>query len=647
MKKSDLLSTCRQVPRAALCATVLLACSGLGSVVEAGVINVPPGGSIHDAIDGAVNGDVIQLEQGSYLLTETIIFDGNDLSNITLRGAPLVDGLPVTSIDGNQSIRVIEFQNGIDVVLENVRIINGRTPQEEEYGGGLLCVKSTLTLNHCVVEDNWSFKRGGGLYCSESTLAVNNSSFFCNEANTANTSSEGGGVYCAASYTNMTNCTFRLNTASAGGGVANYGAGINSDVYSTFSHCEFDRNEALPDTASQGFNGQGGGMWSNSPNADDCDDPFVVTVEDCLFKNNTAGGNGGASYQAGVTGNYAGCTFDENHAGVAELTSPSGSGGAVYGTKQRNRTYTDCTFNNNTAASSGGALFHRYIVPCQKEAFSVAIESCTFTGNVAGDLGGALYNKGQEATINNSNFFSNLASGGGGLYHFEGAMELHGCKFQNNTATVNDGGGMYIIVIPFQPLVVTDTVLTDNMAHVDGGGVYVEGGLQASATFTSCNLSSNSAEGAGGGMFFDNGGVSTIEDCNVVECSAADGGGGIFFPAGSGAGTGESSKCSKYTLTNSKICGNSSGQSSSEQTENCCIDGGGNCITACCLDCGLDPYCPSDFNGDLIVDGFDLTFVLNDWGCTGDECSGDLNQDGDVNGPDLAIILATWGLCDC
>ena len=646
MKKTDLLSACRQVARGALCATVLLACSGLSSVVEAG--DVPSGGSIQDAIDLAVNGDVIQLAEGSYLLTETIIFDGDKLSNVTLRGV-LDDGLPVTSIDGDQSksIRVIEIQNGIDVVLENVRIINGRTPQAEEYGGGLLCVDSTLTLNHCVVEDNWSFIRGGGLYCSESTLAVNHSSFFSNEANTARTDSKGGGVYSKASYTNMMNCTFRQNTASAGGGVANYGGGMNSDVYSTFSHCEFDRNEALPDTASAGFNGQGGGMWSDSPNSSMCVDPFVVTFEDCLFTNNTAGGDGGASYQAGVTGNYAGCTFDENHAGVTAF--PSGSGGAVFGTKQRSRTYTDCAFNNNTAATSGGALFHEYRVPCE-ESFSVTIESCTFSENVAGGPGGAVYGTMQQVVIFNSNFFSNQGSNGGGLYHAEGGMELQGCKFENNTATgepLSSGGGMYIDVIPFQPLVVMDTVLTDNMAHLDGGGVYVTGGVQASATFTSCNLSSNSVGGSGGGMFFDNGGVSTIEDCTVVECSAAEGGGGIFFPPGSGTGTGGSSSCSKYTLINSTICGNSSGQSSSEQTENCYIDGDGNCITACCLHCDLDPYCPIDFDGDSIVGGSDLAVLLGDWGCTGDECVGDLNQDGAVNGQDLAIILSVWGPCDC
>ena len=130
-------------------------------------------------------------------------------------------------------------------------------------------------------------------------------------------------------------------------------------------------------------------MWSNSTNSNDCDDPFVVTVENCQFTNNTAGGDGGASYQAGVTGNYAGCTFDENHAGVAELTFPSGSGGAVFGTKQRSRTYTDCAFNSNTAVTSGGALCHEYLDDCE-ETLSVAIESCTFSENVAVGLGGAV-----------------------------------------------------------------------------------------------------------------------------------------------------------------------------------------------------------------------------------------------------------------
>lgn len=49
---------------------------------------------------------------------------------------------------------------------------------------------------------------------------------------------------------------------------------------------------------------------------------------------------------------------------------------------------------------------------------------------------------------------------------------------------------------------------------------------------------------------------------------------------------------------------------------------------------------PGDLNGDGVVDGFDLTIVLSNWGGSG---SGDANNDGTVNGFDLTLVLSAWG----
>lgn len=53
------------------------------------------------------------------------------------------------------------------------------------------------------------------------------------------------------------------------------------------------------------------------------------------------------------------------------------------------------------------------------------------------------------------------------------------------------------------------------------------------------------------------------------------------------------------------------------------------------------PHIPSDLNGDGVVDGADLGFVLSAWGaCAG--CPADLNHDGDVNGADMSALLSAW-----
>lgn len=56
------------------------------------------------------------------------------------------------------------------------------------------------------------------------------------------------------------------------------------------------------------------------------------------------------------------------------------------------------------------------------------------------------------------------------------------------------------------------------------------------------------------------------------------------------------------------------------------------------------PECPADVNGDLLVDGNDLSLILGSWGsCTG--CAADINDDGQVDGNDLSIVLGAWGVC--
>ena len=54
-----------------------------------------------------------------------------------------------------------------------------------------------------------------------------------------------------------------------------------------------------------------------------------------------------------------------------------------------------------------------------------------------------------------------------------------------------------------------------------------------------------------------------------------------------------------------------------------------------------EPPCTPDYNGDGIVDGVDLAFLLGNWGLS----AADLDGDGTTSGSDLAIVLANWGLC--
>ena len=59
-------------------------------------------------------------------------------------------------------------------------------------------------------------------------------------------------------------------------------------------------------------------------------------------------------------------------------------------------------------------------------------------------------------------------------------------------------------------------------------------------------------------------------------------------------------------------------------------------------ECTSDPCgCLGDLNGDLVINGADLTIMLGYWNLSG----ADLNEDGTTNGADLTILLGAWGPC--
>ena len=55
--------------------------------------------------------------------------------------------------------------------------------------------------------------------------------------------------------------------------------------------------------------------------------------------------------------------------------------------------------------------------------------------------------------------------------------------------------------------------------------------------------------------------------------------------------------------------------------------------------------CPSDLNGDSLVNGADLGQMLGVWGPCPALCPADLDNDGLVSGSDLGLMLGAWGVC--
>ena len=172
-----------------------------------------------------------------------------------------------------------------------------------------------------------------------------------------------------------------------------------------------------------------------------------------------------------------------------------------------NPNITHCTFQNNSAAVGGGAVWLS-----GTETSNPHITNCTFQNNRANgyDGGGAMYlsDYTNNADITDCTFQNNRADGGGGgadnLPRLTGDAHITGCTFQNNSAAGDGGGGgavslsestadAYITHCTFQ------NNTADDYGDGDGGAISLSGST-GDAHITDCAFQNNSASYAGGAV---------------------------------------------------------------------------------------------------------------------------------------------------
>jgi hypothetical protein len=312
-------------------AAALLVFCLFSTVAEAGstTYNVRANGDIQAAIDGAQNGDTIQLAAGTYNITTTIDPGGKQ---VTIIGTVDGNGAPTSILDGGNpvggtsGVRVLICQNGetSTTVFENLVIQNGYTSSD---GGGMYNTSSSPTLTNCAFTSNSADYKGGGMLNYSSSPTLTNCTF---EGNAAY--DYGGGMYNYGSSPNLANCTFESNSASdSGGGMVN---ALNCSP--TLTDCTFTSNSA---------NNSGGGMV----NALNCSS----TLTNCTFTSNSAGNFGGGMHNSSSSPTLTGCNFCGN-------TSASGNaninGDAIDGSSSGNLLLLNCNtgdVNFDLAINSG------------------------------------------------------------------------------------------------------------------------------------------------------------------------------------------------------------------------------------------------------------------------------------------------------
>ena len=150
----------------------------------------------------------------------------------------------------------------------------------------------------------------------------------------------------------------------------------------------------------------------------------AVIIVNCVFTENESQWSGGAMMAAGdVNLSLGGCQFTGNTANT----------GAALGLGVGSTTVaTGCTFADNVATASGGAVF----LGAAGEPAYAAFVSCIFSGNTAAHYGGAILAEEGDPILMGCRFEGNSAAWSGGALYLMGHLAMHNCVSVRNSAGV-------------------------------------------------------------------------------------------------------------------------------------------------------------------------------------------------------------------
>lgn len=269
-------------------------------------------------------------------------FQGNETS-LSQRNPKLY----VTRLSGNIGSSTLKTDNTYSVVkisgyVNNPVIIDGLTisdgynnagsSQGANQGGGIYISQySSITLNNCIVENNFAASNGGGIYSENGTSLIQNSIIRNNKA-------AAGGGFCSfqPNEDKIYNCLFLNDTAnSAGGGMYCNNGQIN------VANCTFSKNHSNPTSSPSLLHGSAFAFLYGSAGA-------AYRFNNCIIWNNTPFNNnqvavnsfGRASYNlfqgAGfgtntITGNPGFVNEALDNYAISSSCSPAVDAGTVLG----------------------------------------------------------------------------------------------------------------------------------------------------------------------------------------------------------------------------------------------------------------------------------------------------------------------------
>lgn len=376
-----------------------------------------------DALGGG--GDVTFTADCSITLSNTITIDSD--TTIDTQGHSV-------TINGGAGILVFEVASGITFTSLGLTIAGGQNTN----GGGLYINQgATVVLSNCTLRGNSAIGTNGVAGANGSNSSTGNGGNGRNA--TAGVAGLGGAIFNLGNLT-LLNCTFATNSATGGNG-GNGGNG-GSGYF----------NGGNGGNAANGSTGLGGAIYNLG----------TLMLTNCTLSGNVAtGGNGGLGGTNGGGGSFAGLPGSGAAGGAA-------SGGGIYSPSAQSITVIACTFSGNTAQGGNGTTG------------GMQDSGNGITGARGADsAGGGIWTI--AATVTNSTFFNNNATGGAGGNGGDGSWNAgNGGNGGNGT-----GGGIYN----------TGMVVVVNCTFSTCGAIGGTNGLAGSGAFSGSNGSKGGSRG--------------------------------------------------------------------------------------------------------------------------------------------------------
>lgn len=348
------------------------------------------------------------------------------------------------------------------------------------------------------------------------------------ESNTANRSL----IYVAGGTLTLTTGSIlqNNNTYLEGGGV--YLTGNISYVNTLV----MNSNAIIQDCYSRASGGAIMGAFRN--NADS-----ITISGNAVIQNNQALSGGGIyvrSYVQNVSGT---CTITDNVQIIENTASGTGGGITLSGFRDGNSTPVNFTLGGNVNVSSNTAVHGAglYFFGANTGDNFTITDSATILHNMATGNGGGVYYTfplgNGEVNIIGGRIESNSAAIGGGIFITSatgGNFTFNNTFIDNNVATVNSGGGIFIqntSAINPTSVTINNTEIESNQCAVQGGGLYyITGDSPFTLTINGSTIESNHADTNGGGILLGSTGGGSITVTNsTFNFNTCDNFGGAFY----------------------------------------------------------------------------------------------------------------------